>query len=596
MNGSFSIPPLVNGSLIAVLALAVLIFFVFAMVLYLRRCISTVSQQYQDAADLSSAVTMLKSDKEKLEQYISGQEDELRKIRGEREEQEELRQAILVQQDKLKGLRDAVEALTVMQVERRELEAKMAERRSDLEKLEEQYQNALSMKNSLPEVRREYEALQKELIKKAEIDTAITTGEARLKKLEELIPDREQHLNELRKEIDQQEEAQSELSQLKDDIASLFRQKAEADAQFAALNTQIPALKKQSIDAENECNSVSLKLQELKVRQQEEEEKKNEFEKKTAEAEQQLTSIRKQVAEANTEFTALNAQLPELRKQVHEMGRQALGLEPEKDEALGDLLRAPESLRSMPLVDEASEQDMLQDFTRALREARLQFPQRTINALHTSLKCQDINPLTVLAGVSGTGKTLLPVKYAEFMGINQIILSVQPRWDSSQDLFGFYNYLERRYKATELARCLLRMDPYIGLFNTPDEKTMTIATDLGVLTPAVHEALSGCDLVALESNYDLHMLRSGPYPYYLRARIESVRGHLSNDECAAKLLELIQEGCKKFALCHLSQENNTPMLALQTVFSTLGTAGVVPDKDCIVQTQRRNEVSPALAF
>ena len=139
--------------------------------------------------------------------------------------------------------------------------------------------------------------------------------------------------------------------------------------------------------------------------------------------------------------------------------------------------------------------------------------------------------------------------------------------------------------------------PCVGYrIHTPDDKTMTIATDLGTLTPPVHEALSGCDLVALESNYDLHMLRSGPYPYYLRARIESVRGHLSNDECAAKLLELIQEGCKKFALCHLSQENNTPMLALQTVFSTLGTAGVVPDKDCIVQTQRRNEVSPALAF
>ena len=139
--------------------------------------------------------------------------------------------------------------------------------------------------------------------------------------------------------------------------------------------------------------------------------------------------------------------------------------------------------------------------------------------------------------------------------------------------------------------------PCVGYrIHTPDEKTMTIATDLGVLTPVVHEALSDCDLVALESNYDLHMLRSGPYPYYLRARIESVRGHLSNDECAAKLLELIQGGCKKFALCHLSQENNTPALALQTVFSTLGAAGVVPDRECIVQTQRRNEVSPALAF
>ena len=139
--------------------------------------------------------------------------------------------------------------------------------------------------------------------------------------------------------------------------------------------------------------------------------------------------------------------------------------------------------------------------------------------------------------------------------------------------------------------------PCVGYrIHTPDGKTMTIATDLGVLTPPVHEALSGCDLVALESNYDLHMLRSGSYPYYLRARIESTRGHLSNDECSAKLLELIQEGCKKFALCHLSQENNTPALALQTVFNTLGAAGVVPEKDCIVQAQRRNEMSPVLEF
>ena len=64
--------------------------------------------------------------------------------------------------------------------------------------------------------------------------------------------------------------------------------------------------------------------------------------------------------------------------------------------------------------------------------------------------------------------------------------------------------------------------PCVGYrIHTPDGKTMTIATDLGVLTPPVHEALSGCDLVALESNYDLHMLRSGPYPYYLRARLKA---------------------------------------------------------------------------
>ena len=139
--------------------------------------------------------------------------------------------------------------------------------------------------------------------------------------------------------------------------------------------------------------------------------------------------------------------------------------------------------------------------------------------------------------------------------------------------------------------------PCVGYrITTPEGKVMSIATDLGVLTPAVHAALAGCDLVALESNYDPYLLRNGPYPYYLRARIESPRGHLSNDECSEKLAELVQQGCEKFALCHLSQENNTPALALQTVFTTLGAAGAVPGKDCIVQTQRRNEVSPTLEF
>ena len=139
--------------------------------------------------------------------------------------------------------------------------------------------------------------------------------------------------------------------------------------------------------------------------------------------------------------------------------------------------------------------------------------------------------------------------------------------------------------------------PCVGYrIHTPDGKTMAMATDLGMLTPVVHRALSDCDLVALESNYDLRMLREGPYPYYLRARIEGPRGHLSNVECSAKVLELIQSGCKKIALCHLSRENNTPELALRCIFATLGAAGVVPPPDCVVQAQRRNEISPALAF
>lgn len=130
----------------------------------------------------------------------------------------------------------------------------------------------------------------------------------------------------------------------------------------------------------------------------------------------------------------------------------------------------------------------------------------------------------------------------------------------------------------------------------PDGSVMAIATDLGCLTDPVHAALSGANLVALEANYDLHSLRYGSYPYYLKRRIESPRGHLDNNECAAKILELVQQGCQKFALCHLSRENNTPDLALGAVRSALVAAGVTPGPGVRVQAQKRSEPSEWMEF
>jgi uncharacterized coiled-coil DUF342 family protein len=95
-----------------------------------------------------------------------------------------------------------------------------------------------------------------------------------------------------------------------------------------------------------------------------------------------------------------------------------------------------------------------------IRGKGLVFPERIIHAFHTSLKTGDISPLVVLAGISGTGKSELPRHYADGMGIHFLLTAVQPRWDSPQDLFGFYNYLERRYKATELARALVQFEKY----------------------------------------------------------------------------------------------------------------------------------------
>ncbi|MDX9703268.1 MAG: hypothetical protein RBU23_09510 [Candidatus Auribacterota bacterium] len=115
---------------------------------------------------------------------------------------------------------------------------------------------------------------------------------------------------------------------------------------------------------------------------------------------------------------------------------------------------------SEPQTLSLNETERLSELKRNLAKSGIYFSERVIYSFHTSLKINDISPLVVLAGVSGTGKTLLPIKYAEFMGIHCLPISVQPRWDSPQDLFGFYNYIEKKYKETELIKMLVRMDDY----------------------------------------------------------------------------------------------------------------------------------------
>ena len=84
------------------------------------------------------------------------------------------------------------------------------------------------------------------------------------------------------------------------------------------------------------------------------------------------------------------------------------------------------------------------------------------------------------------------------------------------------------------------------------------ATDIGYVTPAVEEGLMGCDAVVLESNHDPEMLMDGPYPYDLKLRVSSKRGHLSNPDSADFAAHLCANGTKSVMLAHLSQENNTP--------------------------------------
>ena len=100
-----------------------------------------------------------------------------------------------------------------------------------------------------------------------------------------------------------------------------------------------------------------------------------------------------------------------------------------------------------------------------------------------------------------------------------------------------------------------------------------VCTDTGCVTAEMLDALAGCDAAVIEANHDVNMLRAGRYPVYLKRRILSDRGHLSNEACAQLACALAKTGVRSLVLGHLSRENNRPGLAERAVREALDGEG-----------------------
>ncbi len=105
-------------------------------------------------------------------------------------------------------------------------------------------------------------------------------------------------------------------------------------------------------------------------------------------------------------------------------------------------------------------------------------------------------------------------------------------------------------------------------------KSCCVCTDLGTVTKTVLNAIKGVNAAVIEANYDVDMLRKGPYPAEIKARIRSNIGHLSNDNSGELAIELAKSGTTRFILAHISQENNTAQTALATVNTALANEGI----------------------
>lgn len=113
-----------------------------------------------------------------------------------------------------------------------------------------------------------------------------------------------------------------------------------------------------------------------------------------------------------------------------------------------------------------------------------------------------------------------------------------------------------------------------GFHIAHDDRAITIATDLGCISPRADYYMRRSDYIVIEANYDLDMLIHGPYPEYLKARIRSDHGHMDNRTTGDYLAEIFTPRLRHVFLCHLSQDNNTPDIALTTVSDALQRRGI----------------------
>ncbi len=127
-------------------------------------------------------------------------------------------------------------------------------------------------------------------------------------------------------------------------------------------------------------------------------------------------------------------------------------------------------------------------------------------------------------------------------------------------------------------------------------RSVGVCTDLGTYSDKIIKGFSGVDALFIEANHDVNMLQVGRYPYMLKQRILSDKGHLSNEKCGQLLCQLLHDDLKSFVLGHLSAENNLAELAYEAVrVEILMDDSEYAPSDFDIRVASRSEVSQPIA-
>ena len=243
------------------------------------------------------------------------------------------------------------------------------------------------------------------------------------------------------------------------EVAHLDRRKSHLDGEIAAAQELLDRITKNQVDQLKPHNERL--LAEADQLQREVEDLNEELDSRKVELDKMKRAIEKASMEsiAAAAMDGATIQLPEeaLSVVIKEMPDSTP--QQKSIDKLSAFRNMPDCLRGYEKVlEDSDEDDLLSRFEGELEGIGLQYPRRLVRAFHTALKVNDLSPLTVLSGLSGTGKSQLPRAYARFFGIHFLHVPVEPGWDSPQDLLGFYDFVAERYRPTDRARALGHFD------------------------------------------------------------------------------------------------------------------------------------------
>lgn len=133
---------------------------------------------------------------------------------------------------------------------------------------------------------------------------------------------------------------------------------------------------------------------------------------------------------------------------------------------------------------------------------------------------------------------------------------------------------------------------HVGYMISCEGVKFCLITDVGHVTEEIKSRVGEANYLVLESNHDVEMLLAGPYPPFLKDRVNGPRGHLSNNDCGLLLAQAATPLLRHVWLCHLSHENNHPELARKTTEKILREHGIVAGADFLLDVLKRQTPSP----